>query len=145
MTAPDDWDRMGRYMQDMRAATQQFWSMWTPPPQGDRLPAVLLLFTFRDDEPPTHVPPDPVRIHVPGHRGGHLPERARIAVQGPTEDGADELRRCLIARLDDGLAYSIEPFAVGPLTPGVYTGMVYLGDPARPLADLRVVVEGRPG
>jgi hypothetical protein len=184
------WDRVGWFMQDMGAVTQNvwtrnlslwnsvsarlrtqtytadamaddaaravaaalanmddIWSVWARAPERERvaatLPTAFLLFAWRGDQTPTHIPPDPVLVRAPFSDAADLPARAQIALQGPSEAAVDRLRACLVARLEPGPAYRLETHDVGDLTPGGYDGIVYLTDPGRPVADLRIVVEGR--
>jgi hypothetical protein len=133
------------------------WELWTRPSEreqvaGDVPSAVLyyqsigLLGTAlpRTEElpaGPTHSPPDPVRIAVPFRDDRQLPEEAEIALGGPTAEAAAKLRRTLAARRTPGPSYLLEPHDVGELDPGVYDGVVYLTQPFRALANLRVVVQ----
>ena len=182
------WDRVGWFMQDMSAVTQNVWtrnlSLWNDVsarlrsqtytadamagdaaramsaamstmddmwsflarvPERERtaagLPTAFLLFAWRDETSPTHIPPEPVLVRAPSGDRDNLPAQAQIALQGPGDDAVGMLLACLVARLEPGPVYRLEPHDVGDLTPGVYDGVVYLTDPARPLAELRIVVE----
>jgi hypothetical protein len=135
-----------RAMSAAMSSMDDVWSFLARIPERERvaagLPTAFLLFGWRDDSSPTHIPPDPVLVRAPAGDTDNLPAQAQIALQGPSDEAVGMLRACLVARLEPGPVYRLEPHDVGDLTPGVYDGIVYLTDPARPLAELRVVVEG---
>jgi hypothetical protein len=139
-------DDAAKAMATAMADLDDVWSFWTRVPERERvataLPTAFLLFAWRDETAPTHIPPDPVLIRAPFADGTNLPARAEVALQGPSDEAVDALRACLTVRLETGPAYRIETHDVGELTQGVYDGVVYITDPGRPLAELRVVVEG---
>jgi hypothetical protein len=121
------------------------WSFLTRLPQRDRvatgLPAAFMLIRWAQDDPPTYMLPDPVSIIVPGGKTAELPDRAEISLTGPDEEKAGILRERLRASRESRPAYRLEASDVRGLSPGLYDGLVYLKDPPRPLASLRIVVE----
>ena len=149
------------------------WSVVIRPPERERyvqaLPTAFLFFNREDAT--THTLLDPVYIPVPVSDDRPLPPRAEIALDGTSSQGggaadgessaehpADEdrssrkgvemLLKRLTARLDGKRRYRLEAVGAGEeaenLVAGVYDGLVYLRDPALPLANVRVVVEGPP-
>lgn len=136
------------------------------------LPTAFLFFDRQDGT--THTLLDPVYIPVPPNDDRPLPPTAEIALDGtssetaapgrssssdsPASSGArgDDLSRRgvsallerLTARLDGSRRYRLETVGLDDeadnLVAGVYDGLVYLKDPALPLANVRVVVEGPP-
>jgi hypothetical protein len=67
--------------------------------------------------------------------------RPRSPSAAARAEAAAKLRRTLAARRKPGPSYLLEPHDVGELDPGVYDGVVYLTQPFRELANLRVVVQ----
>jgi hypothetical protein len=140
------------------------WSLWTRVPERERVAAALptvFLFFDRMGRGGEHALVDPVLIRLPATQTADLPERAEIVLGGQSTRGgaarartsdeetpADKLLRSLRARLDKAQGYWVETIAdepkVAALVAGAYDGFVYLTKPARPLASLRVVVEGPP-
>jgi hypothetical protein len=125
------------------------WTLVTRPPQGERgpgaVPTAFLFFDRRDAH--TFALLDPVSIPVAPPVEGQLPQRAEIALSGSSEKGSAALRGVLVAHLDEtGGGYVLETQAEPStdLLAGVYDGFVYITDPPRPLANLRIVVEGPP-
>jgi hypothetical protein len=119
------------------------WSVLARMPESEQaagLPTAFLYFTRRHQGATTHIPPDPVVLRVPSGEADDLPDRAEIGLNGPSQDGVAALRACLIARLQPPRAYLLEPHDVKRLVPGVYDGAIYLTEPPRLLADLRVIV-----
>jgi hypothetical protein len=130
----------------------QLWSAWTRPQPRERnavdLPTAFLFFD-RPEPGQQHTLIDPVLIPVPRAETEGLPPRAEIVLGGmrSADEGVDALTACLRARLDPARGYWIEthrPVEDLTLVPGAYDGFVYLNRPPRPLATLRVVVEGPP-
>lgn len=125
------------------------WSFLTRPPERERvaatIPTAFLFFDRRDDETAHHLL-DPVLIRVPLGEGEVLPQKALIALDGSSEAGSAALRKSLVAYLDQPGVYRLETYGepTDDLEPGVYNGFVYITEPARPLANLRIVVEGPP-
>jgi|SRR4051794_2800614 hypothetical protein len=121
------------------------WSFLTQLPQRDRvaagLPTAFLLIRWAEDDRRTYIAPDPVSIQVPGGAVADLPEQAEIGLIGPDEHKAEAVRGRLRAYRESRPAYRLEAHDVRGLSPGIYDGLVYLTDPPRPLANLRVVVE----
>jgi len=121
------------------------WSFLSRLPQRDRvatgLPTAFLLIRWAQDGPRTYMLPDPVSIIVPGGKTAELPDRAEIGLTGPDEEKARTVRERLRASREDRPAYRLEASDVQGLSPGMYDGLVYLKDPPRALASLRVVVE----
>jgi hypothetical protein len=123
------------------------WTFWTRSPEREQvagsLPTAVLYFpsTGEQLEGATHSPPAPVRIAVPFKDDEQLPDQAEIALGGATQADAAKVRGVLAARRGRGPSYLLEPYNVGKLVPGVYDGVVYLTQPFRPLANLRVVVQ----
>jgi hypothetical protein len=120
------------------------WSLVARMPEREQvaagLPTAFLFFTRRDQGATTHIPPEPVLLRAPSGEADDLPDRARISLSGPDRDGVQALETCLAVRLQAPRTYLLEPHGVKRLVPGVYDGLVYLTDPPRPLADLRVIV-----
>jgi len=141
------------------------WSLWARVPDRERVAAALptvFLFFDRTGKGGAHALVDPVLIRLPATQTEGLPERAEIVLGGQStkrggpagEEGdnqdnpVDLLLHSLRARLDKAQGYWVETVAddetVAALVAGAYDGFVYLTRPARPLASLRVVVEGPP-
>lgn len=148
------------------------WSVVIRPPERERyvqaLPTAFLFFNRGDAS--THTLLDPVYIPVPLSDDRELPATAEIALDGTSSEqvdpaavspgdsssaedrssrkGVEMLLKRLTARLDGRRRYRLESVGVGEeaanLVAGVYDGLVYLKDPALPLANVRVVVEGPP-
>jgi len=164
---------MAKAMVAAQENLEDAWSVMVRPPERERyvqaLPTAFLFFNREDAR--THTLLDPVYIPVPLSDDHALPARAEIALDGtsseqvkpseaesfgdssPAEDrssrkGVEMLLKRLVARLDGGRRYRLESVGVGDeaedLVAGVYDGLVYLKDPALPLANVRVVVEGPP-
>jgi hypothetical protein len=126
------------------------WTSLMRPPERERvatpLPTAFLLF------PPPRRPAaesaiaETVWIRVPpATEYEDLPQRASISLSGPAE-GVEPLLNSLTAELKPPKGYRVEVAAAEEITehPGVYDGVVYIpGAPARPLANLRVVVEAK--
>jgi hypothetical protein len=88
----------------------------------------------------THALADNAWVRVPPSDLANLPAQAEIDLSG-AQRGVAALRKCLHA-IKKPRGYLIETYGVVRLTPGSYTGFVYLIDPRpRPLANLRIVVE----
>ena len=136
------------------------WSAVTRPQPRERnaveLPTAFLFFDRREPSD-DHTLVDPVLIPVPRGETRDLPEHAEIVLGGggraaagsatPTDDGVRALLACLRARREPGRGYWVEtyrPIQDTPLVPGAYDGFVYLNRPPRPLATLRIVVDGPP-
>lgn len=129
------------------------WSALSRPQPRERnavdLPTAFLFFDRREpgDE---HTLVDPVLIPVPREETGDLPAHAEIVLGGGVrtpDKGVDALLACLRARHEPGRGYWVEthrPIEDTPLVPGAYDGFVYLNQPPRPLAGLRIVVDGPP-
>lgn len=121
------------------------WSFLTQAPQREsvatELPTAFLFICWAEDDQETFLTPDPLSIRVPGAVDTDLPDRAEIGLNGPDEQKARAVRKCLRATRGPGLTYQLEAYDVHGLAPGTYDGLVYLTDPPRALANLRVVVE----
>lgn len=154
-------DSVARSTARMMAAGMQnvedLWAMAVGSPDSARyvkvLPTAFLFFDLREAIG-EHTLLDPVDIAVPADvaREARLPATAQIALNGtstpPDRDaeGVAALLRRLSARLKEGQrSYRLETTNPqedpGDLVPGVYDGLVYLIDPAMPLANLRIIVE----
>jgi hypothetical protein len=148
------------------------WKLWSRLPERSQVATALptvFLFMNRREGADEHALVDPVLIPVPAAQAKNLPESAEIVLGGPTpsarppshtggpddaeagpslEAGADALLRNLVVRLDKASGYWVETISrdrsAKSLIPGAYDGFVYLTNPARALASLRVVVEGPP-
>jgi hypothetical protein len=138
------------------------WSAWSRPQPRERTAADLptaFLFFDRKDPGDEHTLVDPVLIPVPREETRELPPRAEIVLggrlagsesagaDGAADKGVKGLLACLHARLEPGRGYWIEtyrPIDDEPLVPGAYDGVVYLNRPPRPLATLRIIVDGPP-
>jgi hypothetical protein len=120
------------------------WSLLSRAPEREwvtaGLPTAFLFFARRDQGATTHIPPEPVLLHVPSGEAEDLPDRAQFSLNGPSQDGVQALQTCLAVRLQAPRTYLLEPHDVKRLVPGVYDGLIYLVDPPRPLADLRIIV-----
>lgn len=110
----------------------------THPPERERvaatLPTVFLRFQKVDRDWSI---PDPVWIRVPYWERPNLPPTADVHIDGP-KPAAARLKSSLTAARA-GKSYRLEAANPRGLTPGVYVGIVAIGD--RPLANLRIVVE----
>jgi hypothetical protein len=121
------------------------WTSLTRMPERERvakpLPTAFLLFPAQRAEPGENPLFDPVWIRV-SPATDDLPDTAAIALTGPGD--TTELKSRFKIELVPRRGYRLTTSAEGKknLDAGVYTGIVYLpGRPARPLANLRVVVE----
>lgn len=116
------------------------WQLVTRPPDRERvattLPTVFLRFQKIKG---VWNNPDPVWIRVPYWDRANLPSTADIHLDG-AKAAAKKLTASLKASLS-GSSYRLEVADARDLTPGVYVGIVAIGD--RPLASLRVVVEDK--
>jgi hypothetical protein len=137
------------------------WSALTRPQPRERnavdLPTAFLFFDRREPSD-DHTLVDPVLIPVPRGETRDLPPRAEIVLGGgsrvaaestgrPEDEGVKALLACLRARWEPGRGYWVEthaPIQDTHLVPGAYDGFVYLNRPPRPLATLRIVVDGPP-
>jgi hypothetical protein len=125
------------------------WTSLTRVPERERvatpLPTAFLLFALQQPAGGQYALAETVWIRVaPATDFADLPEQAAISLSGP-EKGLKALRASLTAKLEPPKGYRVEAAAKEDtiLYPGVYDGVVYIpGAPARPLANLRVVVEG---
>jgi hypothetical protein len=117
---------------------EDVWMFLTRPPDRQRvattLPTVFLRFWPEDEH---WSQPDPVWIRVPYWGRDDLPARASVHLEGD-EALVTPLVRALRVELQ-GSNYLLEVAGAEGLEPGVYTGIVAVGD--RPLANLRIVVE----
>lgn len=142
-----DWTR---WMEIATANTRDVWSLWlglTPREHvAYPLPSAYLEFVGRvgDDGVTQWTLAEQVLLPVGWVEFEQLPDIAKIEITGSDPAGAAALRACLRARLANwGLAYRLESYDVRDLWPGVYSGIVYAGSPARaPIAELRIVVRG---
>lgn len=135
---------------------QDLWLTAVEPPRREvfaqTLPTAFLYFAKNSQESGGHGLPDPVHIEVHHHRENLAPT-AEITISGNPDDpdtpaaGAlAALRTRLRVRRDgDTRTYVVEALDFGgdesKLVPGTYVGLIYLRDPALPLANLRVLVE----
>ena len=101
------------------------------------LPTVFLRFKKVDN---TWDNPDPVWIRVPYWDRANLPRTAEVFLDG-SEEAVAKLKSSLTVSLA-GKSYRLDPADARDLTPGVYVGIVVIGD--RPLANLRIVVDDKP-
>ncbi|MDA0167083.1 hypothetical protein OM076_42880 [Solirubrobacter ginsenosidimutans] len=129
---------------------QDFWGLFTTNPD-DRViagpvPTAFLVFQ-RGVKAGEYALADVRYVLVPPDIDSP-PRHARFALNGPTKDDADNLSGALTATLDaKQRAYEITARkADKALTPGAYSGLVYLRMGSRdvPLADLRILVEEPP-
>jgi hypothetical protein len=131
---------------------QDAWESLMRPPERERvadtLPSAFLVFppARRDGNRVMWDHVDPVWLRVTGARSTTLPKTAQVELGGGDRAGAAALRGCLSATLGpSGQAYLLEVTSPRNLRPGVYSGSVYINNPnARPIANLRVIVEGDP-
>ena len=116
------------------------WQLLTRPPDRERvattLPTVFLRFQKTDG---IWNNPDPVWVRVPFWDRANLPRTADIHLDG-AKAAVKKLTSSLRASLV-GNSYRLEVADARDLTPGVYVGIVAIGD--RPLASLRIVVEDK--
>lgn len=164
---------MAKAMVAVQENLEDTWSVMVRPPDRERyvqaLPTAFLFFNREDAT--THTLLDPVYIPVPVSDDRPLPPSAEIALDGTSSErvepsdaespgnlssaedrssrkGVEMLLKRLTARLDGKRRYRLESVGAGEeaenLVAGVYDGLVYLKDPALPLANVRVVVEGPP-
>jgi hypothetical protein len=116
---------------------EDVWTLLTRPPARERvatpLPTAFLLFTYVDGEWSLV---DPVWIPTPYWDRDKLQQEAEIHLDGEG-DHVDALRAALRAELK-GKSYLLGVADVRDLRPGLYTGIVAIGE--RPLADLRIAV-----
>lgn len=117
---------------------EDVWQLLTRPPDRERvaatLPTVFLRFQKVGGEWSN---PDPVWIRVPYWDRPNLPRTAEVYLDG-AKRAAQKLTSSLTVALVDK-SYRLEAADARDLTPGVYVGIVAIGD--RPLANLRIVVE----
>lgn len=123
------------------------WSLWTRVPDREQVAADLpTAFLLLRRSGKTYSVADPVWIRIPPHVKAPPPE-AQFDVAGTDEEGADALRDCLKTVLGrGGQAYMLSiayPKEGIDLRAGTYSGIVYLSQAGVPLANLRIVVEGR--
>jgi hypothetical protein len=113
------------------------WQLLTRPPDRERvatpLPTVFLRFQQTDG---VWNNPDPVWIRVPFWDRANLPRTADIHLDG-AKAAVKKLSSALRADLV-GNSYRLDVADAQNLTPGIYVGIVAVGD--RPLANLRIVV-----
>lgn len=164
---------VAKAMVALQENVEDAWAVLATPPERERyvqaLPTAFLFFDREDST--THTLLDPVYIPVPVNDDHDLPPTAEIALDGtasekvapagtgspgeatdaeadPSGRGVLALVKRLTARLDGRRRYRLETVGVGDeaddLVAGVYDGLVYLKDPALPLANVRIVVEGPP-
>jgi hypothetical protein len=116
---------------------EDVWTLLTRPPERERvattLPTAFLVFHYLEGHWSVV---DPVWIRPSYWERDELPDRADIYVHGD-DAGARAVGECLRADRRDK-AYLLGVADVGDLVPGVYTGIVAIGE--RPLADLRIFV-----
>src|SRR3954447_774902 len=163
---------MAKAMVALQENVEDAWSVLATPPERERYVHALptaLLFSNREDRTP-HTLLDPVFIPVSWSDDHELPVTAEIALDGTSSEtvepstaaaqdrseasdnssrkGVEALLKRLVARLDGKRRYRLETVGGGDeaedLVAGVYDGLVYLKNPALPLANVRVVVEGPP-
>jgi hypothetical protein len=135
----------------MTAAIDNIDDIWTfvsSVPQRQQvataMPTAFVFLGETDGDGATHALADPVLIRVSPAELKQLPQRATIGLSGH-DKGIRALKRCLRATRAESEGYQLETYGVVDLVPGTYGGVVYLtGPPVRPLADLRIVVEGTP-
>jgi hypothetical protein len=146
----------GRVLAAALDNADDIWTAVTRPPERQEvatsLPTAFLFFGRGTGEPGTTPLAGPVWIRLGPSELAGLPGYAKISIDGP-EKGIAPLKKRLQARRVEGQGYKIEdiaeidPTAVEPaieaasLVPGFYGGIVYLDDPVRPLANLRIVVQ----
>jgi hypothetical protein len=125
------------------------WTSLTRVPERERvaapLPTAFMLFPPQRAPAAENALAETVWIRVsPATDFADLPDQAAISLSGPPEGVAD-VRDTLSATLERPKGYRLEATAKKKdvlLQKGVYDGIVYIpGPPARPLANLRVVVE----
>jgi len=164
---------MAKAMVALQENVEDAWSVLVTPPERERyvqaLPTAFLFFNREDRT--THTLLDPVFIPVSLSDDHELPVTAEIALDGTSSEtvepstaaasqdrseagdnssrkGVEALLKRLVARLDGKRRYRLETVGGGDeaedLVAGVYDGLVYLKNPALPLANVRVVVEGPP-
>ena len=136
----------------LAAALDNFDDIWTTltrTPQRDEvagaMPGVFVYFALKEGAVRAHGLAGPVWIDLPPQEVEDLPDRAEVSVFGP-EDGIGALeKRFRVTRVVPG-GYKVEAVQLDgeQLTPGFYSGVVYLTDPVRPLATGGVVVEAGP-
>lgn len=116
------------------------WQLLTRPPERERvataLPTVFLRF---QETGGIWSNPDPVWIRVPYWDRANLPRTADIHLDG-AKAAVKKLSSSLRATLV-GNSYRLEVADARDLAPGMYVGIVAIGD--RPLANLRIVVEDK--
>jgi hypothetical protein len=122
------------------------WTFLTRVPEREHvaapLPTAFLFFALQPGTDDQHTLAETVWIRLAPAELEQLPQQATIGFSGP-QRGADALERCLRATLVPSRGYRLETYDVVKLVPGVYSGLVYVGGlHPRPLANLRVVVEG---
>jgi hypothetical protein len=120
------------------------WTFLTRVPERERvataLPTAFLYFALEEGEA-RHALAESVWIRVAPTELADLPDVATIGVYGPQE-GVEALESCLRATRKAAKGYLLEAYDVEDLTPGAYSGAVYITDPRpRELANLRIVVE----
>jgi hypothetical protein len=109
------------------------------------LPEVFLYIPLKDGAVFAHALAGPVWIDLAPHDVDRLPSTAEISLFGPP-DGIEDLRGQLkVDRvIPRGYLVSVRQETNKQLTPGFYSGVIYVAEPVRPLASLRVVVEAAP-
>jgi hypothetical protein len=124
------------------------WTSVTRPPEREEvavnLPTVFLHYSLkppaRHGDPPAYALTGPAWIRVPLIDLDGLADTAAIYLEDAA--GVAPLRRRLTGTKVARKGYKIEDTDTGEeLTAGFYAGIVYVTDPVRPLASLRIVVQ----
>ena len=120
---------------------EEVWTFLTRPPEPQRvatpLPTAFLSFSGENGEPS-----DPVWIRVPlAERKEPLPDHADVYLEGD-EERVRAIRECISVERKSDRAYLLEGAASKELPKGLYVGLISIASPPRPLANLRIVVQG---
>jgi hypothetical protein len=122
---------------------EDVWTFLTRPPEPQRvatpLPTAFLSFSRQNG---ARTVSDPVWIRVPpSERDQPLPDHADIHLEGG-EKRLRPLRDCIRVERKSDKAYLLEGAAAEDLPKGLFVGLISIGTPPRPLANLRIVVQG---
>jgi hypothetical protein len=83
-----------------------------------------------------------VWIRVPlAERKEPLPDHADVYLEGD-EERVRAIRECISVERKSDRAYLLEGAASKELPKGLYVGLISIASPPRPLANLRIVVQG---
>jgi hypothetical protein len=122
---------------------EDVWTFLMRPPERQRvaapLPTAFVSFSPRNGKLNVS---DPVWIRVPlAERKEPLPDHADVYLEGD-EERVRAIRECISVERKSDRAYLLEGAASKELPKGLYVGLISIASPPRPLANLRIVVQG---